>query len=78
MARNNNRHVVPHNGSWAVRRPNSDRVSSTHNTQRDAINAARQGAQRDRSEVVIHRQNGQIRDRDSYGNDPNPPTDRKH
>ncbi len=78
MARNNNRHVVPHGNGWAVRKPNSDRVSSTHRTQGDALDAARSGARRDHSEVVIHRQNGQIRDRDSYGNDPNPPTDRKH
>lgn len=73
-----NRHVVPHNGGWAVRKPGSERVSSTHDTQRDAIDQARSGARRDHSEVVIHRQNGQIRDRDSYGNDPNPPKDTKH
>jgi len=30
------------------------------------------------SELVIHRPNGQIRDKDSFGNDPNPPRDRKH
>lgn len=75
---NNNRHVVPHNGGWAVRKPGSDRVSSTHTTQQAATNAARTGARRDRSEVVIHGRNGQIRDRDSYGNDPNPPQDTKH
>lgn len=75
---NNNRHVVPHNNEWAVRKTKSNRVSSTHTTQAAAINTARTGAQRDHSEVVIHRPNGQIRDRDSYGSDPNPPTDHKH
>lgn len=73
-----NRHVVPRNDGWAVRVAGSSRVSSTHETQRSAIEQARVGAQRDRSEVVIHRPNGQIRDRDSYGNDPNPPKDQKH
>jgi len=29
-------------------------------------------------EVVIHRKDGSIRDSDSYGNDPNPPKDKKH
>lgn len=72
-----NRHVVPHHGQWAVRIAGSDRVASTHTTQQSAINQARTGAQRDRVEVVIHRSNGQIRDRDSYGNDPNPPKDKK-
>lgn len=28
---------------------------------------------KEKSEVVIHRPNGQIRDKDSYGNDPFPP-----
>jgi hypothetical protein len=27
---------------------------------------------------VIHRPDGTIRDKDSYGNDPNPPKDKKH
>lgn len=68
-----NQHVVPHNGSWAVRGAGNSRVSSTHGTQADAQAAARQTAIRQQSEVVIHRPNGQIRDKDSYGNDPFPP-----
>ena len=35
-------------------------------------------ARRNQSEVVIHRRDGTIRDSDSYGNDPNPPKDKKH
>jgi len=73
-----NRHVVPYQGKWAVRIAGSNRVASTHATQGVAIAQARTGAIRDHSEVVIHRPNGQIRDRDSYGNDPNPPKDTKH
>jgi hypothetical protein len=76
MARN--RHVVPYQARWAVRIAGSNRVASTHATQAEAIAQARTGAIRDHSEVVIHRLNGQIRDRDSYGNDPNPPKDTKH
>ena len=30
------------------------------------------------SELVIHGINGKIRDKDSYGNDPHPPHDRKY
>lgn len=71
-------HVVPRDGSWAVVREGAERASSTHNTQAEAINAGRPAAQRDHTELVIHRPNGQIRDSDSFGNDPNPPRDRKH
>ncbi len=44
----------------------------------DWVLSDRDRAKADRVEVVIHRPNGQIRDSDSYGNDPNPPKDRKH
>lgn len=68
-----NQHVVPRNGGWAVRGAGNDRVTSCHDTQADAAKAARDLAINQKSEVVIHRPNGQIRDRDSYGNDPYPP-----
>jgi hypothetical protein len=29
-------------------------------------------------ELVIHKKDGTIADSDSYGNDPNPPKDKKH
>lgn len=71
-------HVVPRNGAWATRREGAGRVGSTHPTQAEAIEAARTRAIREAGEVVIHRPDGRIRDADSYGNDPNPPHDRKH
>ena len=73
-----NQHVVPHDGKWAVRGERNKRVTSIHETQRDAIDAARQIAQQQRTEVVIHRPNGRIRDKDSYGNDPCPPEDKNY
>ena len=78
MGTKKNQHVVPHNGEWAVRGEGNSRVTSTHPTQANAIGAAREIAINQRAEVVIHRPNGQIRDKDSYGNDPNPPKDTKH
>jgi len=68
-----NQHVVPHNGSWAVRGAGNDRVTRTVETQSQAIEIARGIAQNQGSELFIHRPNGQIRERNSYGNDPFPP-----
>ena len=74
-----NQHVVPYGGDqWAVRGEGNTRVTSVHDTQTAAADAARRIAQGQRSEVVIHRPDGQIRDRDSFGRDPFPPRDRKH
>ena len=73
-----NQHVVPHNNDWAVRGEGNQKATSVHQTQQEAIDAAREIAINNRSEVVIHRPDGTIRDKDSYGNDQNPPRDRKH
>ncbi len=35
-------HVVPHDDSWAVKREGNERSSSTHSTQKEAIDAARE------------------------------------
>ncbi len=78
MPENNNYHVVPHGDGWAVRRENASRVSSTHTTQSEAINQGRNLAQNTNGELRIHRPNGQIRDSDSYGNDPKSSIDTKH
>jgi hypothetical protein len=73
-----NQHVVRREDGWAVRGEGNSRDTSHHRTQGEAIDAARDIARNQRSEVVIHRPSGQIRDKDSYGNDPNPPRDRRH
>ena len=71
-------HVVPHNGGWATRKEGAQRVGHTADTQREALEQAREQAKREKVEVVIHRPDGRIRDSDSFGNDPNPPKDKKH
>jgi len=68
-----NQHVVPHPEGWAVRGEGNNRVTSVHDTQREAIDAARSIAQKQHSELLIHGENGQIRERGSYGHDPFPP-----
>ena len=68
-----NQHVVPRNGKWAVVGAGNRRATSIHQNQQSAINAAREIARNQESELFVHGRNGQIRERDSYGNDPYPP-----
>lgn len=68
-----NQHVVPHNWNWAVVWAWNSKPTRVVSTQSEAIGIARPIAQNQNSELFIHRPNWQIRDRDSYGNDPNPP-----
>ena len=65
-----NQHVVPYKDKWAVRGDGNDRVTSVNDTQSSAIEAARGIAINNKAEVVIHRSDGTIRDKNSYGNHP--------
>lgn len=72
-----NIHIVPNGNRWQVKPENSRSVSS-HRTQQNAINSGIPLARENKSELVIHRPDGTIRDKDSYGNDPNPPKDKRN
>jgi hypothetical protein len=73
-----NVHVVPHGKGWDVKKEGTSEPSSHHRTQETAVDVGKQIAKNEKSELVIHRPNGQIRDKESYGNDPCPPRDTKH
>ncbi len=66
-------HVVPNGGRWSVRSSGASRVSGTFDTQREAIDVARERARRQGTELYIHGRDGRIRERDSFGRDPHPP-----
>ena len=51
----------------------NDRLTSIHDTQQQAIDRARDIAINQQSEMFIQGRNGQIRERNSYGDDPFPP-----
>ena len=68
-----NQHGGPHQDGWAVKGAGNQRATSVHDTQQQAIDAARGIARNQQSELVIHRPDGRIRDKDSHGNDPFPP-----
>lgn len=78
MSKKDDYHVVPHSDGWAVRRENSGRASSIHDVKQGALDAGRALAQAARVELVIHGKDGVIQNSNSFGNDPNPPKDRKH
>ncbi|MGJ7039880.1 hypothetical protein J2Y63_003138 [Shinella sp. BE166] len=73
MSKGRNQHVVPHANGWAVKGAGTERATKVIETQREAIGIARGIAQNQSSEMGIHGENGRIRERNSYGNDPYPP-----
>lgn len=73
-----NQHVVPLGNGWAVKGEGNTRFTIITDIKKDAVEAAREIARNNHSELVIHGRDGRIQDKDSYGNDPNPPKDNKH
>lgn len=68
-----NQHVVKHNDGWAVKGAGNEKATRVTETQREAINIATDIAKNQESELLIHGRNGQIRARNSYGEDSFPP-----
>jgi hypothetical protein len=58
-----NQHVVPYEDGWAVRREGNKRITSKHRKQSTAIRKAKSLAKKHKANMIIHRQNGTIRDR---------------
>ncbi len=66
--------VMPHpDGDWQVKRDGDERASHRTDTQREAIEIAREISRNQGTELQIHRPDGRIRESDSHGNDPCPP-----
>lgn len=68
-----NQHIVPQGDGWAVKGAGANRATVVVNTQKEAIDRAREIARNQGTEVLIHGRDGRIRERDSHGNDPFPP-----
>lgn len=69
-----NQHAMPHSkGGWQVKGAGNSKATVSTSTQKEAVAIARQIAKNQHSECLTHGKNGQIRARDSYGNDPFPP-----
>ena len=61
-------HVVPQASRWGLE-VNGD-IRSTHDTQEEANKEGRRLAEQEHGELVIHGEDGLIREKDSHGNDP--------
>lgn len=73
-----NIHTVPFGSKWAIKREGVEKPVSTHHLKSTALNKGASIAKKNKVEHVIHGRNGRIQDKDSYGNDPCPPKDKKY
>ena len=61
-------HVTPNDDGWAIEVDGDTR--DTFDTQEEAIERGREVAEAEQGELVVHGEDGQIRDKASHGNDP--------
>jgi Uncharacterized protein conserved in bacteria (DUF2188) len=75
MVRKTN-HVIPSSDGWAVLKSGAERASKKFDTKDSAVEYAIQLSKNEKTELYIHKKNGMIENKNSYGNDPNPPKDK--
>ncbi len=69
-----NQHVTYRSsGDWQVKGEGNSKATVITDTQKEAIDIAREIARNQGSELIIHGKDGRIREKDSHGNDPFPP-----
>lgn len=73
MKNGKNQHVTKHQDGWQVKGAGNDKATVVVDTQAEAIRIAKDIAQNQQSELVIHGTNGRIREKNSYGKDNYPP-----
>jgi len=68
------RHVVRNpKGGWSVRESGASRATRVFDSQADAVRFAKELSKRQGGDLFVHRSDGRIRERDSYGRVPFPP-----
>ncbi|ADQ80941.1 hypothetical protein Palpr_2812 [Paludibacter propionicigenes WB4] len=72
-----NQHIVPVGEKWGIKGEGNEQYTRIVSTQREAIEIGRGIAQNQHSELLIHGEDGRIRDKRSFGNDPCPPRDKR-
>ena len=70
-------HVVPaKDGGWSVKKGGAEKASRNFDDKKEAVDYAREVSKNQESELYIHKKDGTIQRKDSYGNDHNPSKDK--
>ncbi|MHA7831839.1 MAG: DUF2188 domain-containing protein [Flagellimonas sp.] len=72
-----NQYVVPTDDGWGVRGEKNEKLTKKFDKKSDAVSYAIDIAKNQQSELTILKKDGTIQNKNSYGNDPNPPKDKK-
>lgn len=67
-------HVIPSDkeGGWAVKKSGSIKISKSFDRKEDAVKYGRELSKKEETELYIHKKNGLVQERSTYGKDPFP------
>ncbi len=77
MSKKDDVYIVPTEKGGGTRRTNSKRLSKKFDKKAEAVKAGTEMAKKSKSELTILKKNGKIQNKNSHGNDSNPPKDTK-
>jgi len=78
MSKTKGQYVVPTKDGWGVRKEGSDKLTVKTETKAEAFKIGTSIAKNQKAELTILGKDGKIQNKNSFGNDPNPPHDKKH
>lgn len=78
MSKGKNQYVVPTTDGWGVKGEGNSKLTARTDTKAEALKIGTNIAKNQRSELTILKKDGKIQNKNSYGNDPFPPRDKKH
>ena len=70
--------MVPTEDGWGVRGQGNSKITVKTDTKAEALKLGTQIAKNQQSELTILKKDGRIQNKNSFGNDPFPPRDKKH
>ena len=73
MSRKKSNHVVPSKSGWSVKKSGAAKASRSFDTKAQAVDYGKSLSKNERTELYIHKKNGMIQNKNSYGKDPHPP-----
>lgn len=60
-------HIVPHNGEWALKKENAEKVTKVFQTKAQALDKGQDYMKKKDAQLVIHRQDGTIEEMKNTG-----------
>ena len=73
MKKKSNHVILSKKGGWDVKKSKSKRVSKSFDRKEDDVKYGKELSKKEKTELYIHKKNGRIQNRNSYGTDPFPP-----